>query len=168
MARIAFCLACAVLAACAAGPGRNPDDDPPGASGRLQALRPAGLLLAGFDSNGDYRIDPAELDAGIARAFAAADTDGSGAVSLIELGDFRARAFGGPEALPGPFIFDADQDGSVTAAEFDMALKETASDYAGADGAIPFSSLVTEYDDTQQRRRERALEQMARDAQLPY
>src|SRR5690606_19214033 len=143
MIRIAFCLAlCAALAACASGASRDPDDRR--SRPRDQGLRPAGLLLASFDSDGDYRIAPAELEAGIGRAFASADTDDDGAVSLIELGDFRARAFGAREALPGPFTFDANQDGAVSRAEFAAALNATAADHMAADGAIPFSALVTD------------------------
>lgn len=146
MPRIPTCVLCAALAslalaACASG--SRPGDERPRRP-LAQGLQPGGLLLASFDSNGDYRIDPAEQEAGIARAFAVADRDGDGAVSLIELGGFRALAFGDRDALPGPFTFDANQDGSVTAAEFTAALKTTIADYANADGAIPFSALVVD------------------------
>lgn len=148
MRPVAIALAClgAALGAASCAGGSSSREGPPGATAGGMALNPAGLMLAGCDVDYDYRIAPAELDACIVRAFAAADRDGGGTVSLIELGDWRAQAFGHREALPGPFGFDASQDGSVSADEFAAAIRMAADAYADADGAIPFSALSRPFD----------------------
>ncbi len=143
MTRIAICLIGALaVSACASGPR----DGGPGGAGQRSAagmtLNPAGLMIAGCDTDGDYRVTPAELEAGIARSFAAADADGSGRVDGGELSAWRALAFGDSLALPGPFAFDADQNGAVTPREFAAAIQRTAEDYADPDGTIPFAALA--------------------------
>jgi hypothetical protein len=143
MRRSALCLLALALGACAGG-SRAYERDNRENEGRRAGLllNPAGLMIAAADSDGDYRVTAAELSAAIMRGFAAADRDDSGGLTLIELADWRAAAFGSGEALPGRFAFDANQDSSVSEAEFAAAIRAASASYAGADGAIPFSALL--------------------------
>src|SRR3546814_1342484 len=51
----------------------------------------AGLLIVGFDGDGDAAIDKAELKAGTERMFSVADSDRNGELSLIELSEWADR-----------------------------------------------------------------------------
>lgn len=145
----AVLLAAAALSACASG-GRGPGPDrraggpedgmERGPQGRI--VVPGGLLLASFDADGDYRVTPAEVEAGAARAFLAADADGDGAVTPIELSAWREVAFGSATALPGRFTYDADQNGAITETEFAAALHGIADGLADETGAAPFAALT--------------------------
>lgn len=147
MTRITICLICLLaVTACASGPRQDGEGGAGQRSAAGMTLNPAGLMIAGSDADGDYRVTPAELEAGIVRAFAAADSDGSGQVDGGELSAWRAMAFGDSLALPGPFAFDANQNGAVTRAEFAAAIQGTAEDYADADGTIPFTALARQAD----------------------
>jgi hypothetical protein len=142
-ASICLSLACLALTACASG---RRMDRGPGADAGGQRVNPAGLMIAGCDADGSYSVTTTELDLCVARGFAAADRNGDGALRGIELADWRLLAFGAVDALPGPFAFDADQDGAITAAEFGATIRAQAANYMGDDGAIPFSALVREID----------------------
>ena len=89
-------------------------------------LRPGALVFASFDVNSDSRIDAEELGAGLDRAFAAADLDGSGALSPLEYADWAGRALGARDARPNVGGLDLDLDRTITRAEFDRGFRETA------------------------------------------
>ncbi len=105
-----------LTAAKPAPPVAPPSPPAPGAGARTYA--PVALLFTGFDSNFDLRLDRTELEAGIARAWKAADPQSSGSIGLIELGDWAAAWLGDQSSPPGRFDFDRDQDDRVSAAEF--------------------------------------------------
>ena len=97
-------------------PVAPPSPPAPGAGARSYA--PAALLFAGFDANADARLDRAELAAGVARMWAAADPQHEGSIGLIGLGDWAQVWLGDQSAPPGRFDFDRDGDDRITAAEF--------------------------------------------------
>ena len=91
-------------------------------SGPITAISAGALVFAGFDANADYKINSTELTSGLAKAFNAADKDGSTTLSLFELEDWREAALGSLDAAPGTLAFDKDFDQRVTRDEFDHAM----------------------------------------------
>ena len=91
-------------------------------SGPITAISAGALVFAGFDANADYKINSTELTSGLAKAFKAADKDGSTTLSLFELEDWREAALGSLDAAPGTLAFDKDFDQRVTREEFDHAM----------------------------------------------
>lgn len=111
-------------------------------TGRM-IVAPAGMLLASFDSDGDYMISLAERDAGINRSFAAADKNANGILSLVELDDWRIMALGSIDMLPGHTQFDNDIDARVTPAEFRSTLESIAAALDdNEDGQLGFAELL--------------------------
>jgi len=106
----------------------------PVAQAARRAATPVAVLIAGFDGNGDARVDRAELRAGSERMFTLADGNGDGMVSLIELARWSTQWLGSPDGLPGRFDFDRDQDDKVSKAEF------------GAELLRRFTALDTDHD----------------------
>ena len=96
----------------------------PRVKGPITVIRPAALVFAGFDQNGDYTIDRAEASAGAEQAFDRADKNNNGKVSLFELEDWRAAALGSMDALPGNLNFDTDYDNQVSKSEFQATLMD--------------------------------------------
>jgi len=120
-----------VLAACASGP-RGPGELRAGGApqvrsgliGATHVVSTGGLLIAGFDANGDAAVDRAELAAGAARAFSAADADGSGGVTPVEHGNWAQIWLGSRSAVPGWITFDNNLDNDITPAEFNDTLDD--------------------------------------------
>ncbi len=113
----------------------------------IQTPRPAALLFAGFDTNGDYLIDLPERSTGIKQAFKKADRNGDGRLSLIELEAWRVEALGSEHAAPGNFAFAPNFARSVSQRKFTEVLSLLADkldmDKAGhKDGIIHFSDLL--------------------------
>ncbi|MGB0907988.1 MAG: EF-hand domain-containing protein [Maricaulaceae bacterium] len=110
---------------------------------KVQAIGPAGLLMASFERSGDYSISREEFNAGQSRAFTAADENGNGALTLFELNRWREAALGREDAAPGMIAFDSNYDQRITQTEFAQALM-------GAfrimdkdeDGALSFAELL--------------------------
>lgn len=90
--------------------------------GPITSIGAGAMLFASFDKNADYKINTAELTAGLETAFKSADKDRSKTLSLFELEDWRVAALGSLDAAPGNLAFDKDYDQRVTAAEFEYAL----------------------------------------------
>ncbi len=90
--------------------------------GPLTTMRPAALLMVGFDTDRDYKISRPEAEAGIKDAFKRADKNGNGKLSLFELEDWRLLALGTLDALPGNYSFDIDHDNQVSREEFEGSL----------------------------------------------
>lgn len=109
-----------------------------------QSTTPAGLLISGFDTNADARIDRAELKAGTERMFRLADDNRDGQISLIELSQWAATWLGGPSAIPGRFDFDRDQDDRISAAEFAAELTRRFDGFdRDKDGVVDRAELLT-------------------------
>jgi len=94
-------------------------------------LKPGGGLLASFDRDGDGRISDAELDAGIAIAFAAADGNGDGVVTAIEQQKWAASLPTRDDSLANPVRFDPNLDRRVSFTEFSSVITDLSQDYRG-------------------------------------
>ncbi len=94
----------------------------PHVQGPITVIRPAALVFAGFDQDGDYVVSQSEAKVGVQDTFSRADKDNNGRVSLFELEDWRVAALGSLDALPGNLSFDIDYDNQVSRPEFEAAL----------------------------------------------
>jgi len=92
--------------------------------GPITVMKPAALLFATFDKNGDYAIDRLEAESGYENAFLRADRDGNKSLTLFELEDWREKALGSLDANPGNLNFDTDFDNRVSRSEFASALAD--------------------------------------------
>lgn len=117
---VATILAIAFAAAAAAAP--PPPGAPPPSTFIGRSVTPAGVLIAGFDADGDARTSRDELRAGTTRSFGQADGNMDGKLSLIELSNWSTIWLGDRSALPGRFDFDRDADDSISPVEFAAEL----------------------------------------------
>ena len=78
---------------------------------------PVSVMLAGFDRDGDGRVTRAEVEAGVARSFAEADTARQGWIGYIAYSDWAERWLGDRNAVPSPLDMDRDGDNHITAQE---------------------------------------------------
>lgn len=92
----------------------------------IKTARTGALLFASFDRNDDYIISTDEVSAGIDRAFANADGDNTGSLSLVELEDWRLRALGAIDATPNNFAFAPNFARSVSPEKFKEVLTKVA------------------------------------------
>ncbi|KQN39691.1 hypothetical protein ASG37_09165 [Sphingomonas sp. Leaf407] len=102
------------LALQAASPPPLPPGERPAAA--TVVVEPVGMMLAGFDADGDARTTRAEAEAGIARGFAEV-AKGQPTIGYIAYADWAERWLGDRAALPGPFEVDRDNDNRITLAE---------------------------------------------------
>ncbi len=120
-------LTCAAvaLAACASG-GRRPSN-----SGEpVRALLSADvMMLVSFDTDFDLAVTAAEVDAGLNREFARADTNRDGQLQPIEFQTWSGAALGGASLGPYRLDFDRNVDNVITRAEFDAEIRARVSDY---------------------------------------
>ena len=77
-------------------------------------VEPVAMMIATFDADGDGMVDRAELQAGVARSFAAVDTAKIGVLRYIAFADWAERWLGDRNALPSPFEVDRNQDDQVS------------------------------------------------------
>src|SRR3546814_12687489 len=101
---LAGCVALTTFAAPAVARKEKPAVDPvcdPLTQSIRRNTSAAGLLIGGFDGDGDAATDKAELKAGTERMFSVADHDRHGDLSLIELSEWAAVWLGGQSAVPG-------------------------------------------------------------------
>lgn len=132
---------CLVAAAKPIAPTLPASPPAPGAGARSYA--PVALLFAGFDANADRRLDRAEIEAGIARAWKAADPQGARSIGLIELGDWAADWLGDQSAPPGRFDFDRNGDDRISAAEFKAEFERQFAKFdANRDGFVTRAEML--------------------------
>jgi hypothetical protein len=84
-------------------------------------VEPVGMAIASFDADLDGRTTRAELDAGLARSFAAIDTAKAGSIGYIGYGDWAKRWLGDANAVPSQYEVDLNHDNRITLEE----LQET-------------------------------------------
>jgi len=116
----------------------------------IQVPRAGALLFAGFDHNHNYVIDKSEVSTGIKRAFAFADKDGSGTLSLVELEGWRVSALGSEHAAPSNFAFAPNFARTVSPETFAAVLGNLAErldkdDQGEMDGLISLADLLKNY-----------------------
>jgi len=113
----------------------------------IKVARTGALLVAGFDRNDDYIIDTAEVSAGVDRAFASADVDKNGTLSLVELESWREKAFGAIDADPNNFAFAPNFARTVSKAKFREVLGKVTDNLdkdkdGNMDGKIAMADLL--------------------------
>ncbi|HKJ72747.1 MAG TPA: EF-hand domain-containing protein [Alphaproteobacteria bacterium] len=149
---LAVALTATLAAGCATPQRRAPRDRPETPAqkaddsygGGAMSAPPAALMLATLDTNNDQKVDRKELEAGADRAFASADTDGNGSVSIAELADWSKRWMGDAYALPGHFQFDEDQNDHISRKEFHDTFRRLFARFdQNKDGVLERSELLT-------------------------
>ena len=114
----------ALTAACGAGPRSSAANDP------VRALLSGdAMMLVSFDANGDLSITTDEINAGLAREFARADTGADGSLSPIEFQNWSNAVLGGGPMGPYRLDFDRNVDNTITRAEFDAEIRARVSQY---------------------------------------
>ena len=116
----------------------------PSVHGPMTVVRPAGLLIASFDADRDYRVSRAEFDVGAGQAFQNADESADGNLTLFELEDWRLKALGSLDAMPGNMSFDENYNSRITEQEFlDTLIYEFERADKDDDGVVAFSDLIS-------------------------
>ena len=122
---MAMVLGAALTAACGGGsPISSAANDP------VRALLSGdAMMLVRFDANGDLSVTAEEINAGLAREFARADTSGDGSLSPIEFQNWANAVLGGGPMGPYRLDFDRNVDNTITRAEFDTELRARVDQY---------------------------------------
>jgi len=92
---------------------------PPAAPPASMVVEPVGMMIAACDANGDAIVTRDEMKQCVARSFAAIDVDHKGSIGFIDYSDWARIYLGDPNATPGPFDMDTDNDNRITLAEMD-------------------------------------------------
>lgn len=107
-------------------------------------MGPDAVAFLGFDANGNRLIEAAEFEAGASAAFVRADSDGSGRVSAIELGDWCNAELGNRDAM-SMLSFGVMTDQQLDAAGFTQGLRSRWIKLdRNRDGSLQRSELWTE------------------------
>jgi hypothetical protein len=116
-------------------------DQPPD---QTMMVEPIAMMIAAFDANDDASVSRAEMAAGVARTFAAADTDHKGSIGYIDYSHWALTWLGDRNALPSPFEVDTDHDNRITLAEMQAAFARAFARFdADHDGALTRAELLT-------------------------
>ncbi|MEH3158779.1 MAG: EF-hand domain-containing protein [Sphingomonas taxi] len=116
----------------------------PGQPPATMVVEPVAMAIAAFDTDGDGRTSRAELEAGVARSFAAIDTARSGSLGYIAFADWAERWLGDRNALPSPFEVDTDGDNRITLAELQAAFARVFARLdADKDGSVTRKEVLT-------------------------
>jgi hypothetical protein len=104
------------------------------------------MMLVSFDANDDLSITAEEIDAGLAREFARADTGRDGSLSPIEFQTWSNAVLGGGPMGPYRLDFDRNVDNTITREEFDAEIRARVRQYdENGDGVLTrgeFTRLV--------------------------
>jgi hypothetical protein len=98
----------------------------PGQPPATMVFEPVAMAIAGFDADGDGKTTAAELDAGVARTYAAIDTGRTDRLGFIAYADWAERWLGDRHALPSPFEVDGDGDDKISRTELQTQFARTA------------------------------------------
>ena len=121
------------------GPGK-----PNGQTPATLVVEPAAMFIVACDTDGDGWTRRAELDACIARGFAAIDAANTGALGYIAYGDWQRRWLGDQGALPSPFEVDRDGDNRITLTELQSQFSKLFSRYdKDGDSAVSRAEALT-------------------------
>ncbi len=80
-------------------------------------VEPVAMFVAACDADGDGTTSSPELDACVAKSFAAIDTGNAGKLRYLAYADWAKRYLGDANALPSPFEVDRDNDDQITLEE---------------------------------------------------
>lgn len=132
------------LAACASSGPREREHQ------TVRALLSAdAMMYASFDSDNDLRVTNAEIEAGITREFARADTSHDGSLQALEFAAWSNAALGGNLTAPYRFDFDRNVDNIITAEEFRTEILARAHDYdANNDGVLTRDEFIRQLNQT--------------------
>ena len=131
-----------VLASCANDPQHRP-----GQSENRQPIRALlstdAMLFVSFDTNNDLRVTSDEIEAGITREFARADTNHDGTIGPLEFQTWSNAVLGGQQTAPYRLDFDRNVDNVITLQEFHDEIVARAHDYdANNDGVLTRDEFV--------------------------
>lgn len=119
-------------AACASGGARGDRPNDP-----IRALLSAdAMLFVGFDSDGDLSTNAAEVDAGVQREFARADSNRDGTLQPLEFQNWSNIALGGGQIGPYRLDFDRNVDNAITREEFDNEIHARVRDYDSDENGV--------------------------------
>jgi Ca2+-binding EF-hand superfamily protein len=117
---------------------------PPAAPPASMVVEPVGMMIAACDANNDAIVTHEEMTQCVARSFAAIDMDHKGSIGFIDYSDWARIYLGDPNAAPGPFEMDTDNDNRITLAEmeakFDAIFARLDRDH---DGKLTRAELLT-------------------------
>lgn len=96
---------------------------------KADRLKPGGGLLASFDTDNNGKISEAEIQAGVALAFEAADENGDGELTALEQQAWAANLPTRDDSLANPVRFDPNLDRRVSFNEFSAVIVNLGADY---------------------------------------
>lgn len=139
-ARTLTALALGAVALAACGTSRGPDGQPE----RLSVLLSTDAIMFGtFDTNADFLVSNAEVEAGIVQEWARMDANSDGSVSPIEYQNWSNLVLGGGQLPPYRLDFDRNVDNIITQEEFRTELLTRAREYdSNEDGSISRAEFV--------------------------
>lgn len=137
MRRLALAACVAAIAGCASSGGEGRPET-------IRALLSAdALLLSDFDTDRNFEISMAEVEAGVTASFGRADANADGNLSPIEFQHWSGVELGGGMTPPYRLDFDRNVDNIISEEEFRTELIARAQEYdADESGAVTRSELV--------------------------
>jgi hypothetical protein len=136
---MALMAAAAVLAACSASNSRGGTSND---SVRV-LLSTDALLFGDFDADGDFSVTNAEIEAGVTREFARADSNRDNSIGPIEFQNWANQVLGGTMTPPYRLDFDRNVDNSISAEEFRDEILARARAYdSDENGVVTRAELV--------------------------
>lgn len=131
----------AALAACGTSGRGSAHADP---NDRVRALLSTdALLFNDFDTNGDFQVSVAEIEAGVTQEFARADENHDGSLGPIEYQNWSNTVLGGGMTPPYRLDFDRNVDNVISAEEFRTELLARGREYdSDENAAITRGELV--------------------------
>lgn len=103
---------------------RGPDGKPP------MKLKDGASLFMSFDADRDGRVVASEIETGITEAFAAADKDGGGFISVLEQQSWAESLRPVDSSLANPVRFDPNLDRRISFGEFNAVILGLAEDFS--------------------------------------
>ncbi|GAA0328966.1 hypothetical protein GCM10009087_43990 [Sphingomonas oligophenolica] len=105
---------------------------------------PVAMMIAACDANDDGKTTRDELTACVTRSFEAIDTAHKGSLGYIDYSDWALKWLGDRNALPSPFVVDADNDNRITLAELQAQFAILFARFdTDKDGAATRAELLT-------------------------
>jgi predicted small secreted protein len=150
---LAFVAGAALLSACGTSNSRGSGPDT-----TVRVLLSTDAMLFGdFDTDGDYATSTAEIEAGVTREFARADSNHDGGIGPIEFQSWANQVLGGTMTPPYRLDFDRNVDNIISAEEFRAELLARAATYdTDENGVVSRAELVRQVNQARRPPREGA------------